>query len=238
MLTDDNIQATGTITKVEDLVNVDDNIMANTLVLESALPFPGYYGSNLPEMPAPGSIYLVTETSYEGERIMRTAKRIQNSLPQGCDISFGRAEIFTNIYPFIRARNLECFSCIPKLQESLANEGIKFMKKKKVSGEALIKLQKFFSLKRIVENIYKDNDDPWMYYFEIPEIPDWKFFKKITLFIRGNIDNYSFDAALGSLYLREITDAVRIYGIDLSKEQLQFIQSKYLYELSHPDHLS
>ncbi len=234
---DQIIKTAGSITKEEYLVNVEHNIMTNTLVLESSHPFPGYHGSNLPENPVPNSIYLVTARRYDGEELLRKGKKVKGMFPEGSDISYGEVSFRGSEYQFIRARGLDCFGCIPKLQEVLSAEGIEFMKKKKFTGDALIKLRKYFPLERIDDHIFKDQSEPRMHYFEIPYKPEWDFFKKITYYIRGNIENYSYDAALGALYLRDIIDVVRIYGIDLTLEQMQFIRKKYLYELAHPDHL-
>jgi hypothetical protein len=104
MLKGDIIKTAGTITKEEELIAVEHNIMPNTLVLESSHPFPGYHGSNLPEDPLPGSIYLVTEVKYEGEHILRMAKRIKKHFQDKCDSSFGQAHIYAGTYNFIRIR--------------------------------------------------------------------------------------------------------------------------------------
>jgi hypothetical protein len=111
------------------------------------------------------------------------------------------------------------------------------MKKKSIGGDALIKLQKFFAFQKIDDNIYRDIDNAFIHYFEIPYKPDWSFFKKITFYIRGNVDKLAYDAALGTVYLREVHDMIRIYSRDLKIDQLNFIREKYLYELAHPDHL-
>jgi hypothetical protein len=120
---------------------------------------------------------------------------------------------------------------------AFVDEGINFMKKKTDQRRCPYNLQKFFTFQKIDNNIYRDTDNPYMHYFEIPERPSWPFFRKITFYIRSNVDNYSYDAALGAVYLEEIHDMVRIFSKELTLEQLNFIRSKYLYELSHPDHL-
>ncbi|TVR71647.1 MAG: hypothetical protein EA408_08365 [Marinilabiliales bacterium] len=234
---DKTINTPGSITKEEDLINVEHNILPNTLVLESAHPFPGYHGSNLPENPAPNSIYIVTARRYDGEDLLRKGRKVRKIFPSTCDISYGEVRFRGNDYQFIRARGLDCFGCVLKLQEALSEEGVEFMKQKKFSGEALIRLQKFFRLEKVDDHIYRDLDEPRMHYFEIPEKPEWEFFRKITFYIRGNVENYTYDAALGALYLKDIADVVRIYGKDITIEQMQFIRKKYLYEIAHPDHL-
>ncbi len=237
MQSDDIIKTTGTIVKEETMVNIEHNILSNTLVLESSHPFPGYHGSNLPEKPSPNSIYLITEKKYEGEDILRASKKIKEVFHDPFDATFGKIEIFSNTYHFIRVKNLVCFDCIAKIQKAYTGTGINFMKKKRVIGKALIKIQKFFFLQKIHNHLYKDLKNPLLYYFEISDRPDWDFFKKITIYIRSNIDKYSFDAALGVIYQEEIQDVIRIYAKDITKEQLLFIRKKYLYEFSHPDHL-
>jgi hypothetical protein len=234
---DNIIKATGTVIKEETLTNIDHNILPNTMVLESSLPFPGYHGNNLPENLAPHMIYLVTEFRYDGEDILRAAKKVKKVFPEKFDASYGNAVIYSVTYHFIRIRNLRCFDRIAQLQEDFAREGIVFMKKKTVSTESLIRIQKFFFLEKMDEHLYKDTEDPLMYYFEIPEKPQWAFFKKISVYIRGNIDNYTFDAALCTIYHEDVQDLVRIYAKDITIDQLHFIRRKYLYELAHPDHL-
>ncbi len=237
MIGDDVITATGNITKEEELANVEHYILPNTLVLESIHPFPGYHGNNLPENLEPNTIYLVTDIKYEGDDILRASRKVRNDLPYEFDASFGFAELPTGTYHFIRMLGLNCFDCIGAIQKEFTARGIGFMKNKSVSGEARINIQKHFAFKKINEHVFQDIENPLMFYFEIPDKPDWLFFKKITRYIRGNIDNYSFDSALGAVYLKEIHDIVRIFGKDLTTEKLDFIRRKYLYELAHPDHL-
>jgi hypothetical protein len=237
MIADNVINATGSITKEEELINIEHSIMPNTLVLESSHPFPGYHGSNVPESTRPNDIYLVTKKRYDGEDILRKAKKIKHALKDRFDTSFGYAETSTGIYHFIRLKNLDCFECIDRIQKAFTSEEIEFCRKKRVSGESLIRIQKLFSFHKISDHLFRNPDNPHMHYFEIPCKPRWDFFKKVTFYIRGNVDNYAYDAAIGAVYLEEIHDLVRIYSTNLTIEQLDFIRRKYLYELDHPDHL-
>ncbi len=237
MITDDVINATGTITKEEELINIEHSVMPGTLVLESSRPYPGYHGDNVPETITPHDIYLVTKIKYDPEDILRKAKKIKGLLRDRFDTSFGEAEISNRTYHFIRLKNLDCFDCIDRIQKAFTEEGIAFCKTKNVRVEALIRIQRLFSFVKISDHLFVNRDNPFVWYFEIPCKPDWDFFKKITHYIRGNIDKYSFDAAIGAVYLEEIHDLVRIFGKDLTIEQLEFIREKYLYELDNPDHL-
>ena len=111
------------------------------------------------------------------------------------------------------------------------------MPKKKIKGEARITIHRLFTIERISNHIFRNIENPSVYYFEIPCKPEWDPFKKITHYIRGNIDKYSFDAALGSIYLKELHDIIRIYGPGMAIDQLELVSERYLYEFEHPDHL-
>ena len=59
------IETMGSISKVEKLKTLDNNILENTLVLEEIEPFPGYHGANLPTGYNPRAIrFLLISTHY------------------------------------------------------------------------------------------------------------------------------------------------------------------------------
>jgi hypothetical protein len=110
-------------------------------------------------------------------------------------------------------------------------EGITFPRKKAVKGDGIIELTKQFELQALGKDIYKDLEDSLMYYFQIPDQLNWQLFFEITTSIRHNLDNLNFDAALGTLYLKEIIDVVRIFAKDMGPEDLAMIRLHYLEEL-------
>jgi hypothetical protein len=231
------LHATGTITKEEDLINIEHSIMPDTLVLESSNPYPGYHGDNVPESLKPNDIYLVTRHKYDGEDILRKSRTVRHKLHDRFDTSFGHAAMSSGTYDFIRLKNLDCFECIDRIQKAFTGEGIVFCKKRKVSGNALIRIQRLYSFQKVSDHLYRNLANPLVHYFEIPCKPDWDFFRKITFYIRPNVGNYSFDSAIGAVYLENLHDIVRIFSTNLTVDQLEFIRSKYIYELDHPDHL-
>jgi len=78
-------------------------------------------------------------------------------------------------------------------------------------GQNANNLKKLFILERIDDNIFKDLEDEYMYYLEIPREISWSLFRKITSSVINNIDNSNFDAARAYIYFDGITDFVRIY---------------------------
>ena len=225
------IETMGSISKVEKLETLNNNILENTLVLEEIEPFPWYHGANLPTGFFPTYVYLVINKKLSAVKILRITKAIRKYFKHEFDGT--AAEIFINndVLNCIRLRNLENYTLIPELQKSYMSEGLKFMKKRKISGEGVIELQKHFELEKLDEHIYKDLLDPLMYYVEIPKHLSWKMFFEITTSVRHNIDKLNFDAAIGAIYLKDIIEVVRIFAKDMSKEDLKVIRNKYLEEL-------
>lgn len=225
------IETLGEISKVEKLQTLNNNILENTLVLEEIEPFPGYHGANLPSGYNPVAVYLVSRKKNPTVRIMRMTQEIRKFFKHDFDASPAEICINNDVFNCIRLRNLEGYEIIPELQKCYMDEGLKFMKKKKISGDGIIELKKHFELEMLEEGIYKDLDDPLMYYFRVPRHMNWHLFLEITTSIRHNIDNLNFDAAVGAIYLKEIIEVVRIFARDMGLKDLKIIRQKYHEEL-------
>ena len=225
------IETLGSITKVEKLKTLESNIMENTLVLDEIEPFPGYHGVNLPTGYNPATVYLVTKKKLSTVRVLRMTQKIRKYIKDDFDGTPANICINNSIYECIRIRHIPGYDIIPSLQKAFLHEGVKFMKKKIISGEGIIEIKKHFILEECGDGVFKDLDDPLMYYVRIPMHLNWQMFFEITTSIKRNIDDLSFDAALGAIYLREITDVVRIFAKELSIEELVNIRNLYLEEL-------
>lgn len=225
------IETMGSIIKVEKLKTLTSNILENTMVLDEVEPFPGYHGANLPTGYNPSTVYIGIKKKLSTIKVLRITQQIKKYFRHEFDGTPATICLNNETFNCIRIRNIESYDIIPDLQKSYLYEGIKFLKKKNVSGEGIIDIAKHFELQEMGEGIYKDLEDPLMYYIMIPEHILWQMFFEITTSIRRNIDNLSFDGALGVLYLKEITDVVRLFAKDMSIEDLRKIQSLYIEEL-------
>lgn len=225
------LQSLGILTKEEELKTIEYKIKPNTLVLEALEPFPGYHGENLPSDDKPEAIYLITAKKYSTELIFRLSKKIKNFV--SFDYDAIPAEIIINNESFfcIRIRFINNYDVIEELQSWFSDEGILFQKKKNIQATALINLRKIFRIEKVSEDIYKDNDDSNIYYFEIPREVSWSLFRKITFSVKNNIDNRNYDAAKGFIFYERITDVVRIYCKNITIERLNDIRNRYLSEI-------
>mgnify|MGYP001811873883 CR=1 FL=1 len=219
------------ISKVEKLVTLESNILQNTLVLEEVEPFPGYHGANLPSGYNPTAVYLIIKKKLSSINIIRITQEIRKYFKHDFDGTAANICINNDVYNAIRLRNLEDITILSELQKNYMYEGIKFLKKKSVKGDGIIELKKHFELEALGEGIYKDLEDPLMYYLRIPKHLSWQMFQEITTSIKHNQDNLNFDGALGSIYMKEIIDVVRIFAKDMELKDLSTIRQQYLDEL-------
>ena len=226
------IEVTGYIKKQETLVPVGDNIMPNTCVLESLHPFPGYYGSNFPDKSHPRSIFFLLREAYSFEEIARKTKQIKQRFPHDYNASEGIILISPYEYNCIRVKYLPSFNFLPELQKEYMEENIKFHKEKDINTKAIIKIDKVFRVYEKEIGIYRDADDNYKCYLEIPEQLEWKTFVSITSNIKNNLVNYMFDAALGVLYRsKTIVDVIRIYDREKDIKKMEKLREMYLEEI-------
>jgi len=227
------IETIGYIKKEEKLSDITNNIIPNTLVLESSHPYPGYHGENLPENPCPRSLFLIVEKKYSFEDIARITKRIKANFKYDFNISYGNIFFKTATYECIRIKYLKSFTFLPELQNLLKEEGIIFTKHKKLEDNGIIVINKTFSLTEIESQLYQDNDESLKYYFELPRLLTWDEFKHLTAFVKNNIDVSNFDAACGIFYRTNgIKDMVRLYICEGGIQKVKKIQKLYFENIN------
>jgi len=229
-MTDIKIDTFGHITKVEKLQTISGPIFENTFVLENFEPFPGYHGENLPSGFDPHHLFLVTRKELNYEQASRISMRIR----QHCNISFGArpAElfIFNKTFPAIRIKNLKSYDKIPEIQKWYIDEGVFFVKKRNYDNVGTIKVMKHFNISEVEKGLYKDLENPLMFYLEMPGRLSWKLFEKATYSIKNNLDNNNFDAAQGVIYLKNVKDLVRVYEKEMNVDFLKRLRNLYLEE--------
>ena len=221
----------GTITKEELLHTLSSNILENTFVVESFEPFPGYHGANLPSKENPHHIFLITKKDYGQETVIRKSEEIRKYFKHPFGARPATLHIFNNELHAIRIKDLPEFELIPELQRWYQDEGILFMKKRTFNDKGLIRVFKHFSLEELEEGVFKDTYDPFMHYLEISCPLTWKMFEAVTMSVKNNVDNNNFDAAIATVYAKNLMDVVRIYEKDPGLDRLRDLRKLYLEEI-------
>jgi hypothetical protein len=233
MDTKNTIETVGYILKEEKIATLTQNIIPNTLVLETQKAYPGYHGKDLPEeFSFPEFIYFITREKYTTEHILRVSEAVQKYFDKKLDVARAELTIYNNIYHSFRLKECVDYTRVLEIQTFYKSEGIQFAKSKKIEATGLIQVQKTFALKETPEGIYHDLQEPNYFYIKLPINLNWEKFKAITLNIKRNIDNDNFDAALGLFYRTiGIVDFVRIYDKESSPEKLLDLKERYFNEI-------
>mgnify|MGYP006301307795 CR=1 FL=1 len=225
---DRTLEVTGYIKKQETLSTIENQILANTWVLESLHPFPGYHGNNLPDESDPRSLFLMVQNGHSFEDVARMSKSIKANFSHGFNASEGLIYFKPYTYHCIRLKYLSSFSYIPDLQEMFSGHGVKYMKQREMEKEAIIKINKTFWVEEQEEGIYRDMNNQVKCYVEVPEQMDWEGFKQFTFNIKNNLVDNNFDAAQGVFFRKKgIVDVVRIYDRDRSLEKMRLLKNMY-----------
>jgi hypothetical protein len=224
------IETVGSLIKVDDVISVQHHVLPNTLVLETIEPYPGYHGEFSGDV-KPNLLFLITEEEYSTEHIIRCSARIHKFTNIDIDATKASLKIYNDTYYSIRLRGLLTYDHLQTLQESYINDGFRFMKAKSIKAPALIQLRKPYALEEIEEGIFKDLDEPMMWYFEVPGLMDWNLLKMITDSIKNNVSDNNFDAAYGWVFVNGVTDFIRIYAKDLTPARIKDLQFRYRDEI-------
>ena len=99
--------------------------------------------------------------------------------------------------------------------------------------DALVRVNKFFTIKKVTDQIWQSNGNPNRYYIHIPKYIDWNEFRDVTFDIKNNVSVTGYDVAKGIFYENNgITEMVRIIKPDITEAMVKEIHQKYLDRLS------
>jgi len=218
----------GTITK-KDWIILNDRIDdKSTLVFISEYPYAGYYGTTVPDRKEPQFMYLVTDKDYDNELIIRYVQAVKKHFEYSFDAVPGSISFLNKYLGIIRITSLP-YEYVPLLVEAFRQEGIGFMQHRSFPHfEAMVKVTKYFKTEEVEEGIFIDLENPNMAYLHIDRFLDWDKFEKLYQDVRNNITEFSFDAALATMYNEYgIVDFIRIYDEKRSLEKLMIIYNKF-----------
>lgn len=228
------IETIGSVTKMEDLCSMEQDVVKNTLVLRNLNPFPGYRpdqkDDKSPEKP--GSIFIILRYRYAPEKINRINKNLIASGITGCYPSSGEIITRNMILPCIRVKGLENYKSITGIQNFFKKHDLKLMDYQKVKNTARIKIFKSFRIVEISEGLYRDLNEGEKIYIRIPHSLNWKKFDYITKKIKFNLKDRNFDAAMGNIYrFCGPEDVIRIYGHDKSLARALELKKHFIKEV-------
>ncbi len=233
------IGSIGYITKKETLAPYQSKHNYPELILEDMNPFPGFYEFyNIPRNEKeliPRSLFVVLRTFHYicEDDVIRMAQRIkQNNQDLEFDAVLGHITLLNELRTVLRIK-MKNLDHLGKVLELFENEGIDFDKKRKVKQfTTLISVRKYLEMQKLDNGIYKDMDMANTYYLELYQELEWDQFEEITGILKTNSEYKSFDAARGTIYVKEgLIDLVRIYDVEATNDKLKYLKDRYKKEI-------
>jgi hypothetical protein len=224
----------GKLTKQEKVNPIIRNKIPNTFVIDIPSPIAHYY-NRFGQENNPRTILLVTKNPISFEGILRATKRINEKYNTSIDGAKSEIKLGKRKFNGIRIKGIEKYSDIPQIQQYFLEHGFEFAKNVRMSRDtdSLIRVNKFFKIHKLAENIYQSPNNKDRYYIVIPHDLSWDEFRDVTFDIKNNVNVSGYDAAKGIFYNSNgIVDMVRIIKPDISLDEVREVQDKYIDRLS------
>ncbi|MCK5846822.1 MAG: hypothetical protein KAG84_05250 [Bacteroidales bacterium] len=220
------------ITKEETVKTLNHNIIPNTCVLEVANPFPGYYSTSfITSESKPETLFIVLNEKVSLDFFYRRLYSINKNAKYDFSAALADLEFNNKKYYAIRIFDLDTYDNIVDLENLFIEAGFNLSKSVKIDAEVLIHIHKFCNL-NLTDEVYYSADNSHFVYFGVGKEISWNAFEIVTKKIRHNYIGNKFDAGLGIIFHHnKVEDVVRIYGTDLSKDDLNKLMSMYQKEI-------
>ncbi len=230
MDTNSTMEFFGSLTKLEELKQLETNILHGTLVFDSISPFVGYYNNDPGDL-SPIYVYIATDRTYSVFEVLRASKKLKDDLDSNIDVAKAFICYGDKLINAIRIRHINNYSIIKDIQQLLINSGINLLSSagsfKNISAK--ITLNKNFSFKKLSEDICIDAEESNHSYFKIPKQLSFEEFTQLSKKVRNNWFESKFDAAVGCYITdQSVVDFIRIYCDKQEPEYLENLRNLYL----------
>jgi len=220
------LKVCGSITKNESLVRLKNNTRERTWVAEANLPYANYYG-RVPTKPKPNSLFLFTQRYYTLEESLRFTQNIEICEKNKVNIAAAFLQFKTHRYPAIRIRNFPDYEHLPMLQDCYMDQGLKFARKIDMEPEAIVTVNKCFSLKEKERGIFLDKEEKNEGYITVSRQLDAENFEALIHDVWNNGECWIFDGARGGFIIDgHVTDMIRVYSEHMDVHLLKCIQKE------------
>ena len=224
----------GKLTKQEKVNPIERNKLPRTFVVNIPSPLASYF-TRFSQINKPNTILLITKGPVSFEQILRATQNINlaNDLDieaAKCEISIGKKK-----YSGIRLKRVQEYSDIPKIQELYQKEGFDMARNVRIKEDtdSMIRVNKFYNLKKVSDGIYRSRTNKDYFYFVIPKGLNWNEFRDLTFDIKHNTTVSGYDVAKGIFYENGgVTEMVRVTKPKVTLKMVKEIQKKYLERLS------
>jgi len=170
--------------------------------------------------------------NYDTDKVIRAIQSVKPRINYNFDAAPGTISHIDRNMGMIRIRNISC-KHVPGLIEEFKKEDIVFKHHHKFSPfDGIIRVTKYFKIEKIDDGIFIDCTfdckNSHRAYLQIDKKLQWDTFEKIYRDVRNNIIDFSFDAALVTMYDENgMLDFIRIYDRKRTEEKLKILYKKF-----------
>jgi hypothetical protein len=226
MKSERTLKVCGSITKKESLARIKNITLEHTYVAEANLPYANYYG-RVPETLQPNSLFLFTDRCYTLEEALRFTQNIDICERNKVNTASAQIQFKTHRYPAIRIRNFPDYEHLKMLQECFLKLGMKFARKISMEPEAVVTVNKCFTLEKKEEGIYFDKELPNEGYITVDKRLDYESFDRLMHDVWNNGNCKIFDGAMGGFLIdNHVTDMIRVYSEHIDVKLLKCIKKE------------
>lgn len=210
----------GTLEKSENLIPITIPGGMDTLVFESQSPFSGFYDDYPGKHNDATYLYLAIDSHRHFVELHRVILQAVKLVEGNIDMDHAKLHINYHDQFAIRLRSFKDLSQVPVIQQTLADLGVQFTKKKSKSDIGCrTRIAKYFSFNELEEAIWIDEKVKKHGYIELPKRVELEEFKTIVGKVRNNWTGFSFDAGLASLCMEDkMIEMARIYSKHVTDE--------------------
>lgn len=222
------IKTNGSIQKKEILIELKNNILNDTCVLEATHPYANYYG-RLPHNPRPNSLFLLTKKFFYLEEILGYSIGVENCVKNKVDFASAILDGKNRQYPAIRIKNFPDYKQLRTLQQCLIEQGVLFENKCEIPGETSSRVNKIFWIREVEQGVYMDKKEANKGYVKTNKKLLPEQFKTVIQRIRNNGDCKLFDAVQGEFIIQgDVIEIVRVFSEAIDLELLRCLKQQLL----------
>lgn len=229
-----NFDLIGKLTKQENVNPIVRNKISNTFVIDIPSPIAHYY-NRFGHENDPNTILLITKNPVSFEGILRATRKINEKYNTKIDGAKSEIKLGRRNFNGIRIKGIKKYTDIPEIQKYYLEHGFEFAKevRMKKDSDSLIRVNKFFKVHEVADNVYQSPNNKDRYYIVIPHDISWDEFRDITFDIKNNVNVSGYDVAKGIFYSSNgIIDMIRIIKPEISLDEVKEVHNKYIDRLS------
>lgn len=210
----ETIDGLACVRRMETVGNYISNSNIKEMVLESNPGMSYYCRINSPLSTIKNNLYLIIKPfeNCNQDKILHITERIKECMNAEFAVYPGQLKVFNIMHSCLKVQ-VENKEHIIDLIKAYENEGVKFVKSKKVEAyTTLVSTKECLSMVEAEKLVYKDIARDEVHYLEIPYNLEWEDFKDIEVQIKNTFGYKDFETALISVYKgNKFREFIRIY---------------------------